>query len=61
MFISVSVYLEREREESWYKIMLSLVGLFQVKLKAKRRVLSLPGGSQERDRVGTAKTIRTTQ
>lgn len=45
--VYVSVYLEREREESRYETVLSLVGLFQVMLKAGGRVPSPLGGSRE--------------
>ena len=45
--VYVSVYLEREREESRYETVLSLVGLFQVMLKAGGRVPSPLGGSWE--------------
>lgn len=47
MHVYVSMYLEREREESRYETVLSLVGLFQVTLKAGGRVPSPLGGSQE--------------
>lgn len=45
--MSISRHLEREREKSYYKIMFTLVGLFQLELKARGRVLSLHEGSQE--------------
>ena len=45
--MSVSVYLESEREKSWHKIMLTLVGLFQVKLKDRGRVLACLEGPRK--------------
>lgn len=50
MSMSAYRYLEREREELWYELIVTLAGLFQAKSKPTGRVLSLPRESQEEKR-----------
>lgn len=57
MRMLLSVNLERGREYLWHKVTVTVVGLLQVKVKARGRVLTLPRGSQGAV-AGTARTAR---